>query len=75
MAGSGGEPRRAAVLFGAVEHPWQRIGRPLVAGEPLLAWREQVQARVRGELAPAATRWPAAGGAAARRRRPGLRAG
>ncbi len=50
VAGSGGEPRRAAVLFGAVERPWQRIGRPLVAGEPLLAWRDQVQARVRGDL-------------------------
>ena len=34
VAGLDGEPRRAAVLFGAVEHPWQRIGRPLVAGEP-----------------------------------------
>jgi predicted ATPase/DNA-binding CsgD family transcriptional regulator len=50
VAGSEGEARRAAVLFGAVEHPWQRIGRPLVAGEPLLAWSEQVKARVLAEL-------------------------
>ncbi len=46
VAGADGEFRRAAVLFGAVEQPWQRIGRPLVAGEPLLAWSEQVKARV-----------------------------
>jgi predicted ATPase/DNA-binding CsgD family transcriptional regulator len=50
VAGSNGEPRRAAVLFGAVEQPWQRIGRPLAAGEPLLAWSEQVRARVLGDM-------------------------
>ena len=50
VAGSDGEPGRAAVLFGAVEHLWHRIGRPLVAGEPLVAWSEQAKARVLGDL-------------------------
>jgi predicted ATPase/DNA-binding CsgD family transcriptional regulator len=50
VAGSDGEPRRAAVLFGAVERPWQRIGRPLVAAETLLGWSEQAKARVLGDL-------------------------
>ena len=50
VAGADGEPQRAAVLLGAVERPWQRIGRPLVAGEPLLAWSEQVNAQVLGDL-------------------------
>ena len=50
VAGSDGEPQRAAVLFGAVERPWQRIGRPLVAGERLLGWSEQVKARVLDDL-------------------------
>lgn len=50
VAGADGEPGRAAVLFGAVESLWQRIGRPLVAGEPLVAWSEQAKARVLGDL-------------------------
>jgi predicted ATPase/DNA-binding CsgD family transcriptional regulator len=50
VAAADGEPRRAAVLFGAVEHLWQQIGRPLVAGQALLAWSEQAQARVLGDL-------------------------
>jgi DNA-binding CsgD family transcriptional regulator len=50
VAAAGGEPRRAAVLFGAVEHLWQQIGRPLVAGQALLDWSEQAKARVLGDL-------------------------
>src|SRR5450755_4660534 len=49
-AASDGEPERAAALFGAVEHLWQRIGTPLVAGEPLVAWSKQAKARVLDEL-------------------------
>jgi predicted ATPase/DNA-binding CsgD family transcriptional regulator len=50
VASADGEPGRAAVLFGAVEDLWQRIGRPLVAGEPLVAWSDQAKARVLGDL-------------------------
>ena len=50
IAGSDGDPERAAVLFGAVGHLWQRIGSPLVAGEPLVAWSEQAKTRVLGDL-------------------------
>src|ERR1019366_6866633 len=48
--GRSGRGAGPGVLFGAVEHLWQRIGRPLVAGEPLVAWSEQAKARVLGDL-------------------------
>jgi predicted ATPase/DNA-binding CsgD family transcriptional regulator len=50
VASADGEPARAAVLFGAVEDLWQRIGRPLAAGEPLVAWSDQAKARVLSDL-------------------------
>jgi predicted ATPase/DNA-binding CsgD family transcriptional regulator len=50
VAGADGEPGRAAVIFGAVQDLWQRIGRPLAAGEPLVAWSEQAKARVLSDL-------------------------
>ncbi len=50
VASADGDAERAAVLFGAVTPLWQRIGRPLVAGEPLVAWSDQAKERARREL-------------------------
>lgn len=50
LAASAGEPRRAAVLFGAAERMWGLIGRPLVGFGDLLEWSEEADRRVRHDL-------------------------
>ena len=44
------QPRRAAMLFGAVHPMWERIGQPLFGFETLLGWSAQAKARARTDL-------------------------
>jgi predicted ATPase/DNA-binding CsgD family transcriptional regulator len=50
VANSGGDAHRAAVLFGAAEKMWQRIGRPLAGFEILLRWRANAMSGSRAAL-------------------------
>jgi predicted ATPase/DNA-binding CsgD family transcriptional regulator len=50
VANAGGDPHRAAVLFGGVSEVWETIGRPLFGSHRLLGWSKAEFARTREAL-------------------------
>jgi predicted ATPase/DNA-binding CsgD family transcriptional regulator len=50
LAASGGDARRAAVLFGVTARMWEMIGRPLFGYRSLLDWSDEANRRITAEL-------------------------